>query len=67
MEYQKIIYLLDSASNEQSKFGAKNWVVINDESKGICNSVSQIKFKTTVLASSLCDYSDAYILVKGNI
>ena len=58
MEYQKIIHLLDSVTNQ---------VVINDESKGICNSVSQIKFKKTVLTSSSYDYSDAYILVKGNI
>ena len=40
MEYQKIIHLLDSAPNQQCKFGVKNWVVINDESKGTCNSVS---------------------------
>ena len=42
-----------------------NWVEINDESRGTYNVNSQIKFKTTILKSSLCDYSDAYILVKG--
>ena len=31
------------------------------------NTNSQIKFKTSVLRSSLYDYSDAYILVKGTI
>ena len=67
MEYQKVIHLLDSAPNQPSKSWTKNWVVINDESRGTCNSVAQIKFKTTVLTSSLCDYSNAYILVKGNI
>ena len=66
MEYQKIINLLDNASNQQSKFRTKNWVEINDESSGH-NVNSQIKFKTTMLKSSLCDYSDAYILVKGTI
>ena len=40
---------------------------INDESRGIYNVNSQIKFKTTSLRSSLCDYSDAYILFKGKI
>ena len=45
----------------------KNWVEINDESRGVYNVNSQIKFKTTMLKSSLCDYSDAYILVKGTI
>ena len=42
-------------------------VEINDESRGAYNVNSQIKFKTTMLKSSLCDYSDAYILVKGKI
>ena len=67
MEYQKITNLLDSASNQPSKFRTKNWVEINDESRGGYNVNSQIKFKTTILKSSLCDYSDAYILVKGTI
>ena len=40
---------------------------VNDESRGTCNVNSQIKFKATMLKSSLCDYSDAYILVKGKI
>ena len=67
MEYQKIANLIDDASNQPSKFRTKNWVEINDESRGTCNVNSQIKFKTTMLKSSLCDYSDAYILVKGTI
>ena len=45
----------------------KNRVEINDESRGGYNVNSQIKFRTTLLKSSLCDYSDAYILVKGSI
>ena len=68
MEYQKIPNLLhDASSNQPSKFKTKNWVEINDESRGTYNVNSQIKFKTTMLKSSLCDYSDAYILVKGTI
>ena len=67
MEYQKIANLIDDTSNQPSKFRTKNWVDINDESRGACNVNSQIKFKTTMLKSSLCDYSDAYILVKGTI
>ena len=67
MEYQKIANLIDDASNQPSKFRTKNWVEINDESRGIYNVNSQIKFKTTTLKSSLCDYSDAYIFVKGKI
>ena len=67
MEYQKIANLIDDTSNKPSKFRTKNWVEINDESRGTYNVNSQIKFKTTMLKSSLCDYSDAYILVKGRI
>ena len=67
MEYQKIANLIDDASNQPSKFRTRNWVEINDESRGAYYVNSQIKFKTTMLKSSLCDSSDAYILVKGTI
>ena len=68
MEYQKIANLLDDkTSNKPSKFRTKNLVEINDKSRGTYNINSQIKFKSTMLKSSLCDYSDAYILVKGTI
>ena len=45
----------------------KNWVGINDDLCGTYNTNSQTKFKTSMLTSSLCDYSDAYILVSGTI
>ena len=67
MGYQKIANLIDDTSNQPSKFRTNNWVEINDESRGTYNVNSQIKFKATMLDSSLCDYSDAYILVKGII
>ena len=67
MEYQKRANLIDDASNQPSKFRTRNWVEINDESRGAYNVNSQIKFKTTMLKSSLCDYSDAYVLVKGTV
>ena len=67
MEYQKIANLIDDTLNQPSNFRTKNWVEINDESRGAYNDNSQIKFKTTILKSSLCDYSDAYIFVKGTI
>ena len=67
MEFQKIANLIDDTSNQPYKFRTRNLVEINDESRGACNVNSQIKFKTTMLKSSLCDYSDAYILVKGTI
>ena len=67
MEYQKIANLIDDASNQPSIFKPKNWVELKNESRGTYNVNSQIKFKTTMLKSSLCDYSDAHILVKGTI
>ena len=66
MEYQKIANLLNTESNQPSKFRTRNWVEINDESRGTYTS-NDIKFKTTMLRSNLCDYADAYILVKGTI
>ena len=67
MEYQKIANLIDDTSNQPYKFRTRNLVEINDESRGVYNVNSQIKFKTTMLKSSLYDYSDAYILAKGTI
>ena len=67
MEYQKIINLLDNTPNQLSKFETKNWIEINDKSRKVYNVHSDIRFKTTLLKSSLCDYSDPYILVKGDI
>ena len=66
MEYQKIANLLNDESNKPSKFRTRNWVEINDESRGTYTS-NDIKFKTTMLRSNLCDYADAYILVKRTI
>ena len=59
--------MLDNVPNQTSKIRTKYWVEINDESRGTYPVPSQIKFKTTTLKSSICDYSDAYGLVKGEI
>ena len=56
--------MLDNPPNQPSKFRTKNPVKINDDAPGTHNIISQIKFKTSILGSSLCDYSDAYILAK---
>ena len=66
MEYQKIVNLLESTSDNFSKFRTRNWIEINDESRGNYAN-SDIRFKTTMLRSNLCDYADSYILVKGTI
>ena len=67
MEYQKIANLLNDGSNKPSKFRTRNWVEINDEARGTYSPNKQIKFKTSMLRSILCDYNDTYVLVKENI
>ena len=67
MEYQKLTNLLDNTPYQPSKFKTRNWVEINGESDGARNTNSQIKFETSMLESSLCGYSDAYLHVKGTI
>ena len=69
MEYQNGISknLLGNTLNHPSKFRTKNWVEINDDSCGTCNNNSRIKCKISRLMLSLCDYSDAYTLVKRTI
>ena len=66
MEYQKIINLLDDTTNEPSKFRTRDQVEINDKLKGRCDN-SNIRFKTSIIRSNLCHYSDSQILVKGTI
>ena len=63
MEYQKTINFLENAPKQPSKFRTKNWAETNDDWRRKYNTNSHIKFKT----SSLSDYGDAYILVKGSI
>ena len=66
MEYQKI-NLLNDESNKPFKFRSRKWVEINYDISGAYSPDVLIRFKTTMLRSSLCDYSNVYILMKGNI
>ena len=71
METQKIAYLLNESENESSKFPTKKWYIINDQNNGQCSEGNEndsiIKFETKVIKPFFCDYSDAYILVTGDI
>ena len=71
METQKITNVLGDVNNESSKFATRKWYVINDQNNtdyGEGNEDSTtVKFETKVIKSNLCDYSDAYILVTGDI
>ena len=66
MDYQKIANLLESTSDNISKFRTRNWIEINDESRGNYAN-GDIKFKAAMLRSNLCDYPDSYILAKVTI
>ena len=71
METQKIVNLLNDSENESSKFATRKWYAINDRNNGQCGrgneNDSMIKSEAKVIKPNLCDYSDAYILVTGDI
>ena len=67
METQKIVNLLNSSEIGYSKYATKQWYVIDSETKGKHSHENPIKFLTSSLEPSLCDYSDTYVLVTGNI
>ena len=67
METQKIVNSLNASGNENSKFATRKCYVIDSESKGNYSHENLIKFFTSSLESNLCDYSEAYILITGNI
>ena len=70
MEYQKITNLLDTAHDEVPRVITKKWIEVHDQSDSVedrCKPSKQIRFKTSMLQSNLCDFIDAYIAVKGDI
>ena len=70
MEYQKITNLLGTMIDEIPRFITKKWVEVHDQSGSADDRYKpnkQIRFKTSMLRSDLCDFSDAYIVVKGDI
>ena len=67
MEYQKMVNLFDNKPSQATKFRTKIWVETNEDACRTHSTNSQIKFKTSMLKSRLCDYSDAYVIVGGTI
>ena len=67
MEYQKLENLLNDPSDKLSKFRTRSWVEINEDIRVAYSPNKLIRLKTAMLRSSLCDYNDPYILVKGNM
>ena len=67
MVTQRTVNLLHGSDNEHTKCATKKWYVNDSESKGNYSHPDRIKFLTKSIESSLCDYSDAYILFAWNI
>ena len=68
MEFQKIVNFLDTTSDKDLlRYVTKKWIEVYDQSQGNYNVNKEIRIKTSMLRSDLCDFSDAYIVVKGNI
>ena len=76
MEFQKIVNFLDTTYDENSekfplkylaRFVTKKWIEVYYQSGGNYNVNKDIRIKTSMLRSHLCDYSDAYIFVKRNL
>ena len=65
MEFQKTKNLLDNIPDKVPRFIAKKWIEVHDQSGETYNTNKQIRFKTSMLRSDLCDFSDAYIVFKG--
>ena len=69
MEFQKITNFLDITSDNKDlpKFVTKKWIEVYDQSEGNCDVNKEIRIKSSMLRSDLCNFSDAYIVLKGTI
>ena len=69
MEFQKIVHFIDTTSDNKDlpKFATKKWIEVYDQSQGNYYVNKEIRIKTSMLRSDLCAFSDAYIVVKGDI
>ena len=69
MELQKIVNLLDTASDDKDlpRFVTKKWIEVHDKSGRDYRVKKEIRIKTPMLRSNLCDFSDAYIVVEGTV
>ena len=67
MEFNKINNLLGAAHDKVQRFITKKWIEVQSQSGSTYNTSKPIRFKISMLRSDLCDYSDAYVWVKGKI
>ena len=67
MEFNKINNLLGPAHDKVPRFITKKWIEVQSQSGNTYNTSKPIRFKTSMLRSDLCNYSDAYVRVKGTV
>ena len=69
IEFQKIANFLHTTSDDKDlpRFVTKKWIEVYDQSGGNYNVKKEIRFKTSMLRSNLCDFNDGYIVAKGDI
>ena len=69
MELQKIVNFLDTTSDDKDlpRFVTKKWIEVYDQSQGNYDVNKEIRIKTSILRSDLCDFNDEYIVAKGDI
>ena len=67
MEFNNINNLLGPAHDKLPRFITKKWIEVQSQSGNTYNMSKPIRFKTSMLRSDLCAYSDAYVWVKGTI
>ena len=67
MEFNKINNLFGAAHDKVPRFITKKWIEVQSQSGNTYNTSKPIRFKTSMLRSDLCHYSDAYVWVKGTI
>ena len=69
MEFQKIVTFLVTSSDDKDlpRFVTKKWIEVYDQPGGNCNVNKEIIIKKSMLRSDLCDFDNAYIVVKGDI
>ena len=70
LEYRKVVNLLDTTSDSVPRFVTKKWIEVHDQSgtaEDRYKPSKQIRFKTSMLRSDFCDYSDTHIVVTADI
>ena len=69
MEFQEIVNLLGITPDDKGlpRFVTKKWIELYDQTGGSYNVNKEIRIKTPMLRSDLCDFRDVYIVVKGTI